>query len=694
MILYIKYYFYKNNNKTIMSSCEPNGINFYTLKKFKEATPRKMTLHIISDNKEDCKGFAEFLSGEKFSRNSNELLEKNIIKKKNLYSFINYVVYDNVPEFRAKFEQKIELIKQKKSIFSEVILVLNNPNMQQQIDAIQNSIRQYKYREYLYPFVIVVSPFHVNLNGFNQKKAFKFTTSHHNVKNFKNRINNINREEYEQIADLFRKINVLFSYYNELGDEFSFIPSGATKEKPVEIIIDEDIDIPVYINILLMGKSHSGKSTLLNLILDEKKSIEGGNSFSTTSKNLIVYKKSNVPIRFYDVKGIEDEHTVRNYSEILKDHNGNTDFSKDAINAIFYCFEYSNGILIQKIESTIFEELTKFDIPILFIITKYDLPPNEEVQGEEREARDAKIETIKDDIRGLIKESFIKRNCQEKFEDFMKNYVKIFFVNLVRVNSQRNPIPIFGIRELLSFFTQSVPLMNWEELKRSCLNEDESSCLNYSSTNPFLKGYSNFKKIKKRNKEEALKYLNKLKIASFFSGIFPFVDCGMEYLYRNIFKEKLQGLYGFDIDEAKKVETTVDNKITNKVRNTGCVIRGIGEIGGTIIKALPTQTTATTGILFTQAALRTGTMTARLVVSEGVKWISWAFLPVTCLAFGAWSVYNCDKDCNDILNIFDEAFIRLRFKTLLGYINSFQKAINYFDDIWQKILRDDGQEIE
>jgi hypothetical protein len=36
------------------------------------------------------------------------------------------------------------------------------------------------------------------------------------------------------------------------------------------------------------------------------KSIEGGSGHSTTSKKIIVYKKRLFPIRFYDVKGIED----------------------------------------------------------------------------------------------------------------------------------------------------------------------------------------------------------------------------------------------------------------------------------------------------------------------------------------------------------------------------------------------------
>ena len=53
------------------------------------------------------------------------------------------------------------------------------------------------------------------------------------------------------------------------------------------------------------------------------KSLEGGNGFSTTSKNIIVYKKRGFPIRFYNVKGIENKKTVENYFKILTDLNDN-----------------------------------------------------------------------------------------------------------------------------------------------------------------------------------------------------------------------------------------------------------------------------------------------------------------------------------------------------------------------------------
>ena len=67
----------------------------YTLEQFKNETSRKMTLHILSNNKNSCISFVKILTGERnIFENSDELLEKDINKKINLFSFMNYKIYD------------------------------------------------------------------------------------------------------------------------------------------------------------------------------------------------------------------------------------------------------------------------------------------------------------------------------------------------------------------------------------------------------------------------------------------------------------------------------------------------------------------------------------------------------------------------------------------------------------------------
>ena len=209
----------------------------------------------------------------------------------------------------------------------------------------------------------------------------------------------------------------------------------------------------------------------------------------------------------------------------------------------------------------------------------------------------------------------------------------------------------------------------------------------------------------------------------------PGLDIGMEYYYRKIFKEKLKHLYGFDYDKAQKflnnnknfqnlsndkasqfteddfdtrssnikleeskIETEIDEEVTNTGRNTGSIIRGAGEIGGIVIKALPTA-----GAVATEAgtiAVEAGAFAAKAAVSAGLKITSWVLLPVTCIAFGTWSCVNVHKDCHKNLHIFDAAFTPLRFETLFTYIQSFRAAINYLENIVQKIIEDDEKENE
>ena len=136
--------------------------------------------------------------------------------------------------------------------------------------------------------------------------------------------------------------------------------------------------------------------------------------------------------------------------------------------------------------------------------------------------------------------------------------------------------------------------------------------------------------------------------------------------------------------EESKIETEIDKEVTNTGRNTGSIIRGAGEIPEIVIKALSTLSTAATDA--GTIAVEAGACAAKAA--------SWVLFPVTCIAFGTWSCYNVHKDCHKILDIFDAAFTPLRFETLFTYIQSFRAAINYLENIVQKIIEDDEKENE
>ena len=728
-------------NKSVPSLQKYNNYKGLTLSEFQKMIPRKMTIHILSNKSKDCKDFIEFFTNEKIL-NSKELLEKDIKTKINLYSYMNYEIYDNASNLIDKIEKKVQFCSNnpKKGIFSEVVIVLDNDKINDQIDTIRenflnNNIMSSK--PYFVPFLIIISPRQIKLKSFSRSKTFNYKIALENIVHFTSEKDEFKKEE---VSAFLRKLNVLFSYYNELGDEFPFFNSENKEESNNIIKLEDDTNISIFINVLLLGRSGAGKSTLINLLLAEKKSLEGGTGFSTTSKNIVIYKKTGIPLRLYDVKGIENEETLENYVKILTDFNINKKYSSDAINAIFYCIEYTNGTIIQQMEYKLFEKLIKFDIQIIFIITKTPYDINKKHKSKKTEtARKNERDTIINAIKDLIMSTFKDR--KKEGQKYIDNYVNFYFVNLVKNYSL--DVPVFGIDKLLAFFSETVSKENWDNLEKFCFRRDEEKCKEYCLNNPFLRYYSEFEKINTRNKGEANEYLKGLKAGAFFSGMIPVLDIGMEYFYKNKFKEKLKALYGFDYDKAEKIvngekeyildetsnidksnlpnygineeeikliqekqifkynpkdfdirtnntkkeesdiDSEIDEKISNKGKNATSIIRGIGEIGSAILKFLPTAG---------QVTLESGAIVTKAGISLGVKVASWVFLPITCLGFGTWSLIKVKSDCNKILDIFDKAFTPLRFETLFAYIKAFRNAISYLKLIGEKLNKDEEEE--
>ena len=120
-----------------------------------------------------------------------------------------------------------------------------------------------------------------------------------------------------------------------------------------------------------------------------------------------------------------------------------------------------------------------------------------------------------------------------------------------------------------------VPQKNWDDLKSACDKRDKNECKELLKENLFLRYYSESENLKKRNIEEAKNYLKKLKAGAFFTGMLPGVDIGMEYLYKNLFKEKLKSLYGFDYDKAINVlkkNNIVSDENEDKNKNNSLII--------------------------------------------------------------------------------------------------------------------------
>ena len=67
--------------------------------------------------------------------------------------------------------------------------------------------------------------------------------------------------------------------------------------------------------------------------------------------------------------------------------------------------------------------------------------------------------------------------------------------------------------------------------------------------------------------------------------------------------------------------------------------------------------------------------------SIGLKAISIAFLPITIIAGAIISPISIRIDGMKMIEIFEDAYTPLRFKTLLGYIEKIKEEINNLDSL-------------
>ena len=114
------------------------------LTEFQNIIPRKMTIHLLSDESEkDCKDFIEFISNEKIG-NSKELLKKNIKKKINLYSFFNYKIHKSASRLINAIEEKVQKVydNSQNLMFSEVLIILDNNEIENQINEIKKKFKK------------------------------------------------------------------------------------------------------------------------------------------------------------------------------------------------------------------------------------------------------------------------------------------------------------------------------------------------------------------------------------------------------------------------------------------------------------------------------------------------------------------------------------------------------------------------
>ena len=304
-------------------------------------------------------------------------------------------------------------------------------------------------------------------------------------------------EEKKEFEEKIAPILVRFcSIHNDLGDKFSLF------DKPEDRFDLLENAYSFNINIACIGSLGQGKSTGVNVILNEYRAKESSKGASQT-KLLVEYFSNDKPVRVIDIPGFENEKTVKDaiekFSECEKVEKG----LKDKIHIILYFMDYSLKRAFTDLEFQMLEQITKHkSSKLIYVITRSN-------QNLSEKNKKKFFEKINSGLNGgAEKKEAIKNNL-----DMLKaNDSNVVFVNF-RVD-EYHPV-IFGKKELFrkiyEFFIESESYKYFEEN----INEEKLN--------------SEIERLKSDAWYQLLQY----KVWGGLVGIFPFVDIAVQKLVIN-----------------------------------------------------------------------------------------------------------------------------------------------------------------
>lgn len=144
-------------------------------------------------------------------------------------------------------------------------------------------------------------------------------------------------------------------------------------------------------NILVIGKSGVGKSTLINAVLGEEKAKTSWGSSGTTDR-LEMYESDKIPFRLIDTVGFEPSF-IKEYRAIKLVKKWSKESTKEGgsdkqINVIWFCVEGTSAKLFpEEIKSFLRATTIWKTVPVIVVITKsYSEPDRKKNEEMVREA--------------------------------------------------------------------------------------------------------------------------------------------------------------------------------------------------------------------------------------------------------------------------------------------------------------------
>ena len=165
-------------------------------------------------------------------------------------------------------------------------------------------------------------------------------------------------KEEELNIQLNEKLINYYKYYNQIGDDE--IINSKINSNNIEI------NLPFTLNFFVTGKPGSGKSTLINLLLNEKRAKE--TTGKNTTNKIIKFNKRNSSLSFYDTPGFISGNDVDSTIKIIKSKVQQMDIYKEKIHGILYVLNSRLMRTIDENEIDFINFLLSYEIPIFFVL--------------------------------------------------------------------------------------------------------------------------------------------------------------------------------------------------------------------------------------------------------------------------------------------------------------------------------------
>lgn len=246
---------------------------------------------------------------------------------------------------------------------------------------------------------------------------------------------NLNKKKSDYIVGLYSFLINSWLYYNNLGDNYEFGKDlGQYSNRFLEEINNEKHDINInsnvgLFNIIVLGKPGTGKSTLINLLSKNKRSLEGRGA--SVTKKIIKYIIKDYNISLYDTPGFELDKDIDKTKKLINNLQKNLRQGKHQINMAFYLISGGARDFYEN-EKIILKTLMENNIPTFFLLT---FSPNLEKGNEFKEIVEMSLRRT------------LKKIDKDKGMKYYKQQVKVFAVHLLDENddSCRN----FGIKTFM-----------------------------------------------------------------------------------------------------------------------------------------------------------------------------------------------------------------------------------------------------